>query len=86
MSSLLGSTALGLVWGWLIGGRGERFVRPVRILLALGSATLLLTVEVLALVGWRSVPFFLGACMLALLLHLGWRRDLRSRYEMADKR
>jgi hypothetical protein len=35
---------------------------------------------VFVLVDWQAVALFLGAAGLALLLHLGWRRELRGRF------
>ena len=77
--SLIGSVGLGLVWGWLIGSLGGRVRRPLLDGLALGAGTLLLAGQVAMLAGLDALPRFFGAVMLALLLHLAWRRELRAR-------
>jgi hypothetical protein len=76
----LGAIGLGFVWGWLMGSVGGRVRRPLPTGLALGSATLLLTAEVLVLAHSRAVWLFLGGAGLALLLHLGWRRELSDHF------
>jgi hypothetical protein len=79
--TMLGSASTGLGWGWLMGSLGGRVHRPLLDGLALSAATLLLAIEVFVLVDWRALALFLGAAGLALLLHLGWRRELRDRFE-----
>lgn len=78
--AMLGSAGTGLVWGWLMGRLGGRVRQPLRDGLALGAATLFLAGEVLVLVDWQALALFLGATGLALLVHLGWRRELRDRF------
>ena len=77
--TMLGSAAVGLVWGWLMGSLGGSMLRPLRTVPVLTLATLLLAGEVLMLANWQAVLLCLGATALTLLLHLGWRRTLRDR-------
>ncbi len=71
---------MGLVWGWLLGSLGGRVRRPQVVGWSASSATLLSAAVVQMFGGWPGVWLFLGATALALLLHLGWRRELRDRY------
>lgn len=76
----LGSTGIGLVWGWLlafIGGRrsGER---PLRNGLSLVAATAALTFQLYLYSGRQTLPIFLGATTLSLLAHSLWQRQLRQ--------
>lgn len=80
--TLLGSIAIGLVWGWLIGRSGDRPRRKILNVLTVSGATLSLAGLVYWFGGWQGTIFFLGSTTLALLLHLGWRRDLRRRFSI----
>ena len=73
--TVLGTIGLGLVWGWLAGAWA---VSP-RVVIALSATTLLAAIEVGLLVGARSVPVYLVAAALALVLRIAWLRELRSR-------
>lgn len=77
--TLLGSTGVGLVWGWLLAGVSGSGRKPILNVLLLCIATALLLLEVLWLAGWRSAVFVLGAAGIAFLIHRGWRRVLFSR-------
>lgn len=76
----MGGFGLGLIWGWLVvmvnppdGKRGLSLCK-------LGAATALMAAEVLVLDEARSLLFFIGAMMLAALLHFAWIRELRGRF------
>lgn len=77
--STLGSSGIGLVWGWLVGAVDEPLRRPIRNVLAITAATLAISGFLLWRAGWQALPFFGGAALLAFLLHLGWRQELRTR-------
>lgn len=77
--TLLGSTGLGFVWGWLIGGFSSS-ARRLRQAVVFSAATLLYGFEVFWLGGGKAVIFFLCATVLALLLHLGWQSQLHNRF------
>ncbi len=81
---ILGCVGVGAVWGWLIGKLDGTSPSPVRKVLAVGLATLLLAIEIFILAEWRALAFFLGAAALALLIHLGWRRELIARFGRSD--
>lgn len=81
--TLLGSAGLGLVWGWLLGSLGGRVRRRQLVGLSASAATLVVSAVVLWLADARALALFLGAATLALLLHLGWRQDLRRRFHSA---
>lgn len=76
----LGGAGFGLVWGWLMGGLEGHVQRPLRAWLLAGAATLLLSAEIFWLADGWTVALFLIAALIALLLHVGWRRNLRQRY------
>jgi peptidoglycan/LPS O-acetylase OafA/YrhL len=85
----LGSIGLGLVWGWMLGMLGGRHRAsdrrwPVRNVLILGAASLLLAAQVFLLANWQALALFGGAAAVALLFHLGWLRHLRARYEVSS--
>jgi hypothetical protein len=77
---VLGSTGLGLVWGWLIGSLEGRVYHVIRTVLSVAVATLLLATGVLLLSNWYALFFFLGASVFSMLLHIGWRRELYNRF------
>lgn len=76
--STLGSSGIGLVWGWLVGRLNDRLRRPNRNVLAACLATLAISSE-LFWIDWRVLPFFLGAALFAFLIHMAWRYELRNR-------
>jgi hypothetical protein len=39
----------------------------------------------MVLAGWLGLPLFLGTTALALLLHIGWRREVLTRVQIADE-
>lgn len=79
--TLLGSIGIGLVWGWLISRLDGSVHRVLSSVLAVGVSTLLLAAEIYLFSSWRGVFLFLSAVSLAWLLHLGWRRELRQRFD-----
>jgi len=81
--TLLGSIGVGLVWGWLLGGLGDTAQKSLSNVLSVIAATSLLSVEVYLFASWRGIGVSLGALGLALLLHLGWRRSLRQRFNQS---
>jgi hypothetical protein len=80
LTVVLGSTGLGLVWGWLIGSLEGRVHHAVKTALSVLIATLLLATGVILLTNWYTLFFFLGASVLAMLLHIGWRRELYNQF------
>ena len=80
VTTLLGSIGVGLVWGWLLGGFGDTARGSLINVLSVLIATSLLLLEVYWLASWSGVGISLGALVLSLLLHLGWRRSLRQRF------
>lgn len=78
--SALGYMGIGLVWGWWIGGLGGRITRPFLDGLAVGTATLMFSLGIVALTGWWALLFFLCAGGLTLYLHLAWRQELINRF------
>jgi len=78
--SSLGYLGIGLVWGWWIGGIGERIDRPLLDVLAVGAATLIFSLGIAVLAGLWALPFFLCAAGLTLYLHLAWREELKNRF------
>jgi hypothetical protein len=81
--TLLGSVSFGLVWGWLLGSLGGRVRRPQLVGWAASAATVLTAFVVRWFADGRGLALFLGALVLSLLLHLGWRDELRRRYHSA---
>ena len=77
---VLGSAGLGLMWGWLIGNMEGRIHDVLQTLLSLVIATLLLASIVILLTNWSTLFFFLGASVLAMLLHIAWRKELYNRF------
>lgn len=80
VTTLLGSIGVGLVWGWLLGGVGDTVRGSLRNVLPVLVATSLLLLQVYWLASWSGIESSFGALVLALLLHLGWRRALRQRF------
>lgn len=76
----LGSVGIGLVWGWLLGSLGGRVRRPQLVGWSASAATLLVAVVVRWFADGRALWLFVGAAALSLLLHLGWRQELRRRF------
>jgi hypothetical protein len=81
--TLLGSIGVGLVWGWLLGALGDTARKCLRNVVSVVAATTFLGTVVYLFASWVEINFFLGAVCLALLLHLGWRRSLRQRFEQS---
>jgi len=81
--NMLGCTGQGLVWGWLIGSLGRLRYRSN--ILTLIITTLLLASEVILFAGWPVLALFLGAVVLALLLHLAWYYYLDRRFRSLEK-
>lgn len=76
---LVGSAAMGLVWGWLLGLLHARAEKPARDALLLLGATALAAVEVFLFVEWVAAVVFVGAAALAWLLHKLWLDALREK-------
>lgn len=72
----LGSTCLGLVWGWLIGTRMMRMRRPWRFIASVLLATLVLSAEVAWFQNWMRSTLFVGATLFAFSVHFEWRSKL----------
>jgi hypothetical protein len=73
----IGSAAVGATWGWLLGMAEGNVRRPFTTFAALILATALVVSEVLMFAGGKQVAAFGAAALVTLLLHIGWRRDLR---------
>ena len=82
--STLGSSGIGLVWGWIVGSLADRLHRPNRNVLGVTLATLAISGCLLWLIDWHALPFFLGAALFAFLIHAGWRQELQSRSSPTD--
>jgi hypothetical protein len=78
--SLLGSAGIGVVWGWLIGSLYGRIHDPQRTVPAVIIGTIPVILEVAVLEGLPAVIVLLGACALALGIHISWRRQLYRRF------
>jgi hypothetical protein len=78
--AILGSLGIGLVWGWLAGGMEGRLQHPLRTLPGIALATSAILVQIVYWVGWQGMLYFLGAGILAFLIHVGWRRELRKQF------
>jgi len=72
----LGSTGLGLVWGWLIGSLKGRTYRPYRTVPSIFLATLVISTQILWFVDWVTLLYFYGAALFAFFIHIEWRRKL----------
>ncbi len=80
MIDLIGITAIGLVWGWLmvlIWGR-PLVTRPYLNLLAIFSATILFAVLIIFLTDLRLVINFLIAAVVTAIIHFSWLRSVIS--------
>ena len=80
MIDLIGVTAMGLVWGWLmvlIWGRPSA-ARPYRSILAILSATTLFAALITFLAGPRLVVNFLIAAAVTAVIHFSWLRSVSS--------
>lgn len=77
-----GGVAIGLCWGWLVGGLVDRSRRPGRTLLAWAAAGAVQAVVAGWIGGWGTLPYFLAAAVLAGLLHIAWRQELHQRYQI----
>jgi len=81
----LGGIGAGLVWGWLLAlFLAPGSTKPVLCGLALSVATLLALASVHYLAGGATALLHLGATIVSLGAHLGWRAALRQ--SMADPR
>ena len=80
-TTLLGSIGVGLVWGWLLGGAADTIRGSWINVLSVVAATSLLLLGVYWLASWSGIEISAGALVLALLLHFGWRRSLRQRFD-----
>lgn len=79
--SVLGSSGVGLVWGWL-GGRLDQPKRwGFRNLVAAGLATLAIAAQLYWTLDWLALPSFLAGALLTFSIHVWWRRELRSRLD-----
>jgi hypothetical protein len=85
LSQTLSSICIGLVWGWLAGGLSGRARHPWRTGLSVLGASLAFSAAVFVYAYWTGIVFFLGAALLAGLLHAGWRQQLRARYGQAGQ-
>ncbi|HFE66335.1 MAG TPA: hypothetical protein ENJ93_03645 [Chloroflexi bacterium] len=80
MIDLIGVTAMGLVWGWLmvlIWGRPSA-ARPYRSTLAILSATILFAALIAFLTAPRLVVNFLIAAAVTAVIHFSWLRSVIS--------
>ena len=80
----LGAVGMGLTCGWLI----ARFSAPGNSVviksLTLAAATLITTGEVFLFSDWQGATLFLCSAALALLLRLGWYRELGKRFNSSS--
>ena len=86
MIDLIGVTAMGLVWGWLmvlIWGRPSA-KRPYRSILAILSATILFIILIAFLTGPRLVINFLIAAVATAVIHFSWLRSVISNRSSAN--
>jgi positive regulator of sigma E activity len=72
----LGSTGLGLVWGWLIGSLKRRVYRLRKTIPLVLLATMVISAQVLWFLDWVRLLFFFGAALFAFFIHVEWRRKL----------
>jgi len=77
--SSLGSTGLGLVWGWLVGGFREPMAHPVRTTLILTTATLASALLIFRLIGYVPMLVFFVAVGVAAVLRYSWHRRSAGR-------
>jgi hypothetical protein len=75
--TLLGSMALGLVWGWLLGMSRAR-AWPGRVALLMATAMVAALIGVAA--GTRAAVLAGAAIAVSAALHLWWRHRLIRRY------
>jgi hypothetical protein len=80
LSTSLGGTGIGLVWGFLVASVEGRLRHPLRSCLALALATLLISGEMFLFGNWPALLCFFGAGTVAFIVRFAWRRELRSRY------
>jgi hypothetical protein len=84
--NLIGSFAIGMVWGWLLGNLEGRIRRPRQTIPFFALATLAIVASIFWFQEWRGVLFFGAAVGLAFLIHISWRRHLRRRFESLNPR
>jgi hypothetical protein len=77
--ALVGSAAIGLVWGWLLGRYPGSSQRPVLTYTALTLASVCLVVAVVSFATWYGMIAFFAGLFWAASVHIGWRRALRRR-------
>jgi len=77
--SSLGSTGLGLVWGWLVGGFRTPMAHPVRTTLILTTATLAPALLIFRLAGFVPMLLFFAAVGAAAVSRYSWHRRLTER-------
>ena len=77
MTGLIGSIGMGLVWGWLLGGRVT--ARRSEFLFVV-AATLVPIAEVQIVTGWPGPALFIGSTVIAGWGYVAWRRALWTRY------
>lgn len=84
MIPIAGSIGIGMVWGWLVGGRYILDAKPIRSLLFI-----ILTCSVLAGIvyffgGWTGVLAYLISLVLSASLHHLWRAHLLHKWMPRD--
>ena len=88
---MLGSLGIGFVWGWLLGLIIDRRPRPFpwqglfTILTPLAAATSAFVYTIQALFGIINSYYFLGAAVVAALLHHAILQGLRLRYDSVSE-
>lgn len=81
---ILGSTGIGLVWGWLISNLEGRAIRRLRTIFTIFGATLAFCLVVFGYISWAGVASFLGATVLAFLFHSALNIELRAQRRQAN--
>jgi hypothetical protein len=75
----VGAIGLGLVWGWLLILVAGRCRASAAVICKLGFAITVAGAEVFWMAGRQGCAFFIASTAVALMLHLGWRRELTHR-------
>lgn len=78
-TQVFGCAAVGFVWGSLAGVRVFGMKKQFTTALAICTATLATSAEVLFLTGWKSVPAFFAAAIFGLITQLSWLYWLKVR-------
>jgi hypothetical protein len=76
---ILGSSGIGLEWGWSMGRVLDGCTAPLGTGLGLGAATVGIAAQALLIGGPRAATSLLLSGLLASLAHAGWRRELKLR-------